>query len=306
MFRRFTMRKWIFVLIIGALFIFPSFASAQADVKLTSMNVQLWPEYDQPSMLVITDFKVAENTQLPVKVTFRIPQDANLIAVAGYTADGTLLNAAFDGPNPDGEWQAFSVTLDSTAAHFEYYQPITFNGEQRLFSYLWDGAYAVDAFDIRVLEPADTTSLTTTPALLSIEQKDGLKYFHGDPVKLNGGDQFTLTLEYQKTSSALIASSQGVQPAAPVDENTTGRVSLSNYLPYVIGGLGVVMIIGGLVYYMQSGQGSGAKKSRRRQHIPAESEEGQNDIYCAQCGTRAHGGDRFCRTCGSRIRQQEE
>jgi hypothetical protein len=300
------MRKWLFALVIGALFIFPSFASAQADVKLSSMTVQLWPEYDQPSMLVITDFEVAAGTKLPVNVTFRIPQDANLIAVASRSADGALINATFDGPNPDGEWQTFTVTLDSTSARFEYYQPITFNGEQRLFSYLWDGAYAIDAFDIRVLEPADTTSLTTTPPLLSIEEKDGLKYFHGNPNKLASGDQFTLTLEYKKTSNALIASSQGVQPAAPVDENTTGRVSLNNYLPYVIGGLGVVMIVGGLVYYMQSGRGNGAKKSRRRQRASAEPEEGQSDIYCAQCGTRTHGGDRFCRTCGSRIKQQEE
>jgi hypothetical protein len=157
-----------------------------------------------------------------------------------------------------------------------------------------------------VLEPADTTSLTTTPSLISIEQKDGLKYFHGDPVKLASGEQFTLNLEYQKTTDALITSSQGVQPAAPVDANTTGRVSLNNYLPYVIGGLGVIMIVGGLVYYWQSGRKGGAKKSRRRQNAHTEPEEAQSDIYCAQCGTRAHGGDRFCRTCGSRIRQQEE
>ncbi len=299
------MRKWILIFMVGALFVFPSFAFAQTDVKLASMSVQLWPEYDQPSMLVITDFEAAADTQLPASVTFRIPQDANLIAVAAYTADGTLMNAVFDGPNAEGEWQVFTITLNSTAARFEYYQPITFNGNQRIFSYLWDGAYAVDAFDIRVLEPADTTSLTTTPKLSAIEQKDGLKYFHGDPVKLASGEQFTLNLEYQKSSDALISSAQGVQPAAPVDENTPGRVSLNNTLPYLLGGLGVIMIVGGLVYYLRSGN-IGARKSRRRQHANVDPEQSESDVYCAQCGTRAHGGDRFCRTCGSRIRQQEE
>lgn len=300
------MRKWLLVLMMGALFVFPSLTFAQTDVKLTGMSVQLWPEYDQPSMLVITDFRVSADTQLPAQVAFRIPQDANLVAVAAYAADGSLINAVFDGPNVEGEWQVFTITLDSTAARFEYYQPIIFNGNQRIFSYLWDGTYAVDAFDIRVLEPADTTSLTTTPELASIEQKDGLKYFHDDPVKLASGEQFTLNLEYQKTSDTLIASSQGVLPVAPVDENTTGRVSLNNYLPYVIGGLGVIMIVGGFVYYWQSGRRNSGKKSRRRQHVPVEQEESPGDIYCAQCGARAHGGDRFCRTCGSRIRQQEE
>ena len=299
------MRKWFLILAIGVLFVFPSMVFAQTNVTLTNMTVQLWPEYDQPSMLVITDFEVAADTPLPASATFRIPQGANLIAVAAYSADGTLVNAVFDGPKADGEWQSFTITLDSTAARFEYYQPITFNGEQRIFSYLWDGAYAVDVFSIRVLEPLDTTSLTTTPKLASISQESELKYFEGDPVKLAAGEQFALNLDYKKSSDALITSSQGVQPAAPINENTPGRVSLSNYLPYILGGLGVVMIVGGLVYYLISGN-TGVKKPRRRQHANANAEESESDVYCAQCGTRAHSGDRFCRVCGSRIRQQEE
>jgi hypothetical protein len=91
----------------------------------------------------------------------------------------------------------------------------------------------------------------------------------------------------------------------PVDENTPGRVSLNNTLPYLIGGLGVIIIVGGLVYYLRSGN-KGVKKSRRRQHANANAEESESDVYCAQCGTRAHNGDRFCRTCGARMRHQEE
>lgn len=300
------MRKWFLILAIGVLFVFPSMAFAQTNVTLANMTVQLWPEYDQPSMLVITDFEVAADTQLPASVTFRIPQDANLIAVAAYTADGTLVNAVFDGPTVvDGDWQSFTITLDSIAARFEYYQPIAFNGEQRIFSYLWDGTYAVDTFDIRVLEPLDTTSLTTIPELASISQENNLKYFVGDPIKLAGGEQFALNLDYKKSSDALITSSQGVQPASPVDENTPGRVSLSNYLPYLLGGLGVVMIIGGFAYYWRAGN-STSKKSRRRARSNVENEENVEESYCPQCGTRAKPGDRFCRVCGGRIRHQEE
>ncbi len=301
------MRKFFLMFILVVMLVFPTLASAQADVTLSNVSVQLWPEYDQPSMLVIVDFQVAADTVLPVDLVFRLPQDANLIAVASYTADGSLMNAVFDGPVVVGDGQSFTVTAaENTVYRFEYYQPLTFNGEQRLFSYLWDGDYTVNEFSIRVLEPVDITSLSTIPELSSISQENGLKYFDGENVKLASGEQFTLNLEYKKTSNTLIASSQGVQPVAPVDASTTGRVSLNNYLPYVIGGLGVIMIVGGLVYYWQSGKRNGGKKSRRRQSANTEQEEAQSDVYCAQCGTRAHGGDRFCRTCGSRIRQQEE
>ncbi|NOT05564.1 MAG: zinc ribbon domain-containing protein [Anaerolineales bacterium] len=300
------MRKWILILILGIFLAFPSSAFAQTSITLTSMNVQLWPEFDQPSVLVITDFTAAASTKFPVDMSFRIPLDANLIAVATYTADGSLMNAVFEGPTVQGEWQVFTVTLEAASARFEYYQPITFSGNQRVFSYLWNGDYAVSAFNMRVLEPADTTSLTTVPKLSSISQTDGLKYFEGKPVKLKSGEQYALNLQYTKTTDTLIKSSQTVQPSAPVDENTPGRVSLNNYLPYIIGGVGVLLIVGGFVYYLRSGRNS-SKRARRRAHtINVENEEADEELYCPQCGTRAKSNDRFCRVCGARIRRQEE
>jgi len=302
------MRKWFLILVLGVFFVFPSLAFAQTNITLANTSVQLWPEYDQPSMLVIVDFEVAANTQLPVDLTFHIPDNANLIAVAAYTADGSLINSVFEGPTDEGESQAFTITMDTSSARFEYYEPLTFNGNQRLFSYLWDNAYAVSAFNIRVLEPADTTSLTTTPSLDSIAEEDGLKYFEGAPVKIARGEQFILNLEYEKTTNNLIASPAGIEPAAPVDESTPGRVSLNNSLPYIIGGLGVVLIVGGIVYYWQAGRNP-SKHSRRRtrKNINSDGDDSDDiDAYCPQCGERAKAGDRFCRVCGTRIRHQEE
>lgn len=300
------MRKFLYLIILGILFVFPASAFAQSDLKLANVSVQLWPEYDQPSMLVITDFEVPAITALPVSITFRIPKDANLIAVATYSADGALTNAIFEGPKDDGEWQSFTLSLDSTAGRFEYYQPLSFNGNQRIFSYLWDGSYAVDAFAIRVLEPFDTTSLKTVPALDSISQESNLKYYEGVSTSLASGEQFTLSLDYEKTTDTLIIDTQGVQPSAPVDENTPGRVSLSNSLPYIIGGLGVIMIVGGVVYYWQSGRRSTGGKSRKRSRAHTDEQESGEETYCPQCGARSKAGDRFCRTCGARLRHQEE
>lgn len=301
------MRTFFLSLLLGAMLVFPaSLASAQSDITLPLVSVQLWPEYDQPSMLVITDFEIPAETSLPVNLTFRIPKEANLIAVASYTTEGALDdNVIFDGPKVNNEWQVFTITMTTPAARFEYYDALTFNGDQRTYTYVWNGRYAVDQFHIRVLEPLDTTSLTTNPALLSISKEDDLKYFSGDIGRLALDDKFSLDLEYEKTSKSLVFESQGVQPSAPVDENTQGRVSLNNSLPYVIGGLGLILLLGGSIYLWQSGRGPSAKP-RRRSSSKVDSGSGDSDSYCAQCGARAQAGDRFCRTCGARLRYQEE
>lgn len=300
------MRKLILIFMMGFMFVFPTFVSAQNDVTIANMTVQLWPEYDQPSMLVIADFQMTAATALPVEMTFRIPQDANLVAVATVAGDGSFLNTIFDGPKDDGEWQAFTITVSQSSVYrFEYYQPLTFNGDQRVFSYLWDGAYAVDAFNVLVLEPVDVTDFSMEPTYESIAQQNGSNYYDSGVMQLASGSQFALNLNYNKSSDTLVAPAEGIQPADPVDENTPGRVSLNNSLPYIIGGLGVALIIGGIVYYWRAGRKS-FKSPRRRSHSNAEGEASDVDAYCPQCGARAKAGDRFCRVCGARLRHQDE
>ena len=294
------MRKWLSFIVVGFLFVFPTLAAAQGSATLSTLKVQLWPEYDQPSMLVIYDFAVAPETQLPAPVTFHIPLEANLIAVASLQ-DGTLVNIPVIGPSKDGEWQAFTVTVDAmTTYHFEYYEPLAFNADQRTFNYLWDGSSAVNESSIRVLQPVDAASVVTDPALKPKEETDGQTYYEGTPFSLPAGEQFLFNLQYQKSTDTLI-SPQELQPASPVNENTLGRISLANYLPYFLGGLGVVLIFGGFVYYWRANRRP-VNKLRRRQRANFDQEESDSEVYCHQCGTRAKPSDRFCRVCGSRLR----
>ena len=300
------MRKLLLILAVGMFLAFPFSASAQSDAALSFVVVQLWPEYDQPSMLVIVDFQTAANTALPASLTFRIPSDANLIAVASDAGGGEFLDHPYDGPVVEAGYQTFSLTVEENKPYrFEYYQPLSFNGEERVFSYLWDNGYAVENFKYFFLEPLDATDVTLDPAYSTQDTNNGLKYYGSAPTPLATGEQYTLNASYTKTSDTLVSQAQAVQIAEPVNEDTPGRVSLANSLPYIIGGLGIIMIAGGLMYYFQWGRRSaGSSKSRRR---PSQStpESDAANAYCPQCGARAKSSDRFCRTCGARLRHEE-
>ena len=298
------MRKLIMIFLLGAFLVFPISASAQSDAALSFVTVQLWPEYDDPSMLVIVDFQVATDTGLPVTLNFRIPKDANLIAVAADAGSGQFLNVPYEAPVAEGEYQVFNMSIEDTQPHrFEYYQPLSFNGEERIFSYLWDNGYAVETFQYLFLEPLDVTSVSFDPNFTAEETSNGLKYYDGAPVKLAAGEQYPLNITYKKTTDTLVSQAQAVQIAEPVNEDTPGRVSLSNSLPYIIGGLGIIMIAGGLMYYFQWGRHSSGNKPRRRtSHTSIETGA---DVYCPQCGARGKPSDKFCRTCGARLRHEE-
>ncbi len=301
------MRWWrIWVLLTLGVSALPFSARAQADLRLAKLQAQLWPEYDQRSMLVIYDFQLPSEVKLPVGVAIRFPKDGNLIAVASLTSAGTLVNADYLGPSANGDWQSITVQVqNATTYHIEYYEPLSISGQLRQFTYLWPGDYAVDDFGVSVRVPADTTNITSTPPLQSSQEQDGSPALSADFGPLTAGQEFPVQLTYTKTSDTLSVTQPRLQPSQPLGPSTPGRVMLSNYYPWILGGLGVLLIAVGAIYLWQSRRTPGFATGRHR-HASAESEdEAAEAIYCHQCGTRAQTGDRFCRVCGTRLHPSE-
>jgi hypothetical protein len=297
------MRRWLFLILFLEYLFVPSAAGAQGGVKLKSINIELWSEYDQPSMLVIHEFIVDPNTPLPVSVDVRFPKDGNLTAVA-YLGE-TLVNMEFEGPEEQGDWQIVTLNVQSYAPHrIEYYQPLVRNGNQRSFLFRWFGDYAVDEFNVGVQIPADSTNIVAEPALTNIvTTSDGLHKvgtLTRNNMKMGQSNEFSIT--YERVSDAVTkpSNSANIQPVEPIGSNTEGRVSVDN-LPWIIGGFGLVLIGLALYFYWRSTQVT-EEKSRRRRHTGSPEEPGGELAYCHECGTRANAGDRFCRTCGSKLR----
>jgi hypothetical protein len=300
------MQRWISLLVVLGAILIPRIASAQTPTDLASLSVQLLPEYDQASMLVIYDFQLPSGTKLPVNISIRFPKEAKLFAVASVASDASFRNADYLGPSVGDTWQTVTVQVQTqTTYHIEYYQPLSKSGSLREFSYLWPGDYPVKAFGVSVRIPVDATQMTTKPATQAAQGADGVSYMQADFGALAAGQQFPLTLSYTKTSDTLSASQQDLRPSQPLGAKTSGRVMLSNYLPYIIGVLGFVLVAGGAVYFWQSGRGG--RRAAGRRHRPAShaDDEDNTDVYCHQCGTRAHAGDRFCRVCGTKLRLPE-
>jgi hypothetical protein len=299
------MTRWLTALLVALAVLFPSAAYGQTPITLSRLHVELWPEYDQPSMLVIYDFQVAEGTELPVGVTIRFPKDANLVAVAVHQDASTLMNADYLESPGGADWQAVVVQVQSpTTYRVEYFQPLTKSDSRRSFVYAWDGAYAVEALSVTVRMPADAAIVSATPELQRGES-DGATYFMGGEFgALAVGERFEFALEYSRTTDALVAPPEGLGPAEPLDASTPGRIMLSNYLPYVLIGLGVILVLGGGVYVWQSSR-AGRHAERPRHRSEARNPSRPGDVYCHQCGTRAEPSDKFCRVCGSRLHPPE-
>lgn len=295
------MRKWLLFLTLVVVSLFPVGAQAQTGTTFSNVLVDIWPEFDQPSILVIYHYTLGADVTLPASLELRVPLQASVNAVAISDASGTLITANYE-RKISGDWAVLTMTTTSRKIQVEYYDPYARQGDTRQYEYVWPGNYPVEAFSINVQHPVGATDLKLTPELgAGIVAADGLTYYSSLVGALPANQTYSLSLKYQKTTDTLSASGQSVQPSAPLSAPT----NLTEILPWILGGLGGLLVLAGLVValvYWRREQGKTSGKTRKR-HATTQKEAPGGDAYCNQCGKRAQPGDVFCRSCGSRLRR---
>jgi len=300
----------IFSLCLILLLLFsPMGAAAQSDISILEMEVDLWPEFDSPALLVIYRITLSPQMSVPVEIRLRIPSSVGIPnAVAARQPNGTLFNIPFT-QEEDGDfsWLVFQATTPEL--QIEFYDPnLLISGDDRHFTYSWPGDYAVDSFSVEVQQPLNATDMRVKPGMVSAKSgADGLTYYTVDVGSLTKGQPFEISVDYKKSGNELTSSNVGIEPSAPLDGSAFGRLSMSFALPWALGVLGLLLIAGGGIWYWRSGREN--IQPARRRHARRKSNEktvldtvASGHIYCHHCGKRASPGDRFCRVCGTQLR----
>jgi hypothetical protein len=309
------MKKNSLLLLAAALLVLvPSPARAQQLLTFDTLQIDLWPEYDQPAMLVIMRGHLAPDTDYPANIAIRIPARAGPPHAVATRADGgPPLDAQYEFETA-GEWATIRLAADVPGFQIEYYDDnIEFNGNSRQFEFTWHADYAVQNVVMLVQQPTGAENMTTFPQLISVTQDSlGLFYYGGDIGALAAGETLELTVTYEKRSDALTVNFLPLDSSEPVTAKTPGRVTLSSYLPLGLGTLGVLAIAVGLYWYWATDPARRRAKPRGRRSprarppavepaLKAAAAVGES-AFCHQCGKRAEAGDRFCRACGTELR----
>lgn len=303
------MLKKLIILVLLLACLIPAKTGAQNQTSFASLAVDLWPEFDKPSMLVMYLITISPQVKLPAEIRLRIPASAGAPnAVANCQPDGSCFNAPYD-QQPAGEWSVLTFQATSPDLRVEYYDPqLTKNGARREYQFAWPGDYAVDNLLIRVQQPVGAENMLVKPGTFSITAaEDGFTYHRLDAGPVPAGQSVEVVISYDKTTDDLSNSSMPVEPSEPLGSETAGRTSLASTLPIALGLVGLALIIGGGVWYWRSGrqkpQTTRSRRVRRRASATIDSGgAAEGNVYCHQCGKRAAPGDRFCRACGTQLR----
>jgi hypothetical protein len=159
--------RWVVLLIVFGLLLPKGAAQAQDDglVRLSALEITLWPEYDEPELLVIFQGRLADDVPLPAALTLTIPKEASrLHAVASVNEAGERLNAAHDVQAAGDGIKVTFTSLEHRAFQLEYYWDILqVEGKRRWFEFFYQLDVPVDDFALELQQPLGATSLVMEP-----------------------------------------------------------------------------------------------------------------------------------------------
>lgn len=305
------MRKWLLSLILLLPFLLAGQVLAQTPVTFTSLKIDIRPEYDRPSVLVIYDIELPPSA-LGSQISLRIPESAGApFALAYGPGDGSLFDLQYT-RQVSGEWAFIDFSPPMAFIRLEFYDPdILMDSSSRSFNYVWPGDYAINELTVMIMQPWSATGMKISPGQWeSRVDSDGLTIFRSVIGPIPQGEEIELKLSYQKSTNDLTTEHLIIQASESIPEPAGTSFDWQKFIPWVLGILGAAMLGGGLFWYWHTGRQEkpvARNRHSRTSSTPSEASALVGDIqsaYCHQCGNRTSPSDLFCRACGTRLRSE--
>jgi hypothetical protein len=287
-------------------------------LRISQMEISIWPEYDRPETLVIYRISFSSITDFPARISIRIPSSAGTpYLVAMKDLDGLLYDLEYT-LTSDGSWNRIEFIASSPDLQIEFYDPVTQTSDaKRQYSYRWLSDYPIDSLKIEVQKPKYASTLTIEPDFGNgqVNPDDGLTYFVADVGNVSQGVVVNVKLTYLKTNDELSASLTPVHAVNPISRQNNPweilkRIAQSIFENRALTNAGILLLAAILLFLganllaarLQRKKLTWLLQPLRPKPDSAETIE-QNATYCHQCGKRAKPGDLFCRVCGSKLIQ---
>lgn len=299
----------------------PSAAQA-AGISYSSAKLSIWPEYDDPRVLVIMQPVLADSVQLPVKVSYLVPKGAHINMACEISAQGGH-NCRPREVVSKGKYDEISYTASSRRTlFFEYYYDPKTAGTNKKFTFDFIPTARVDSVDVDIQQPLKATNFKVAPAASGTSKDDkGFTYDQYSYTNLQPNKLIPFTVSYTKTDPN--PSVQKQTDSSGGNGNQSSAPGSGNQYASLLALLGAVAMIGSIIYWMvprsrgvgkpakarSSSRGAAAttrrpKSGKKPKKVAAAGRRPQQEkaaSFCSNCGSRLDEDDSFCSSCGREV-----
>lgn len=279
----------------------PQGGEQRSGPTVVAMNVDIWPEFDDPRVLVIYDGMLAAGTETPVEFSFVVPADAQVHMAGGIAPDGGHLHADFDTRLREDGLMEVSYTLQVPHAYMEFYYDSFTGADERRFTYPVVSRFDIDSLVVRVQEPLRAEGFELDPAAEDIVQDDrGLSYGVLRFAARASGTVTPVTVSYRKSDR---------QPSvAPGQAPTSGQdrqPGPSSSIPWGRAWSWIFATLAAGFFAVGFYERFAARRRDGERGSGPAARPGSTPVagFCTECGHPAAPSHRYCGGCGRPLRE---
>lgn len=289
-------------------------APTPGEIRMQRLSVSIWPEYDDPRVLVILRGELSPETQVPTRLRLPVPKGAELLGAGMISLQDELLNHPYERLEGDTS-DTLELTLPVHRFFAEWYHdPFGQRKPARQFTYALTLPYAVAQLDVDILQPDAATEFHIAPEPMreDVDTRGG-KHHLFSYSDLEPEATQTFEVAYVKTtdapsipkSEALAAGAQPGNPqASELSRSTKTWVTFA-----MLAGFAVIFAGGALVFRNNQPILSSTAPVMPTVLAPgpqvrADGETKPPDTtvvrpnFCSNCGRQLQVTDVFCPGCG--------
>jgi mono/diheme cytochrome c family protein len=171
------------------------------DIHIQRLSVSIWPEYDDPRVLVMMRGELSPESQVPTRIRLPMPKGAELLGAGMISPQNELLNHPHERlPGDTSDTLELTLPVHKFFAEW-YYDPFGQRKPARQFTYALTLPYATAQLDVDILQPDAATEFRIKPAPMR-ENADvrGGKHYLFSYLDLDPEAAHTFEVTYVKTT----------------------------------------------------------------------------------------------------------
>ncbi len=255
-------------------------------------NVDLWlyPEYDDPRLLVMMVGEVV-GVAPPAPIEFLVPEGAQMFSAGSIDADLKYAGGPPERtPSDVTGWDVISYEITTSTFRVEYYLEAIEGDVDKLVTSEFITLLPIDGLLVHVQQPRKSSDFRVMPyvesSMTAEDYENGFRELLYAYTALSASDSLRFDIEYTKSDPL---------PSLAIEES-----SFAGW-PYVGGGIaGVCLLCGVAAYWV-------VRKRRMDAELTAQPSPAKRRLpeqrYCTECGAKVAGSFRYCPECGTPLRK---
>lgn len=191
-----------FMLFLCAVLAAPAQTQADEDLSIGRMRVLIWPEHDDPGVLVVYDGRFTDDSRFPTKTTFFIPKGAAITDVCSLSPTGQHFCQLYEVAGGE-EMDVATLSLPFSNFYLSFHLPaVDVEAGRRDFAYRIRASHPIESMEVNIRQPLRSSDLTISPGGGAMSEDDGFTTFEYSLSDIAKGEERLFRMGYVKPDRA--------------------------------------------------------------------------------------------------------